>query len=109
MGGYKLWALPTGQEAKNITDLSWFYVALTGMVLGAQFFLAGFLAEMVSRNDPRSDRLPCDEGIEPLNDRRVFTQTSSPRASMPGGKLACRDAALRLVKFHVVLAVFGVD
>ena len=53
MGGYKLWALQTGQEAKNLADLSWFYVALTGMVLGAQFFLAGFLAEMVSRNDPK--------------------------------------------------------
>jgi glycosyltransferase involved in cell wall biosynthesis len=53
MGGYKLWALQTGQEAKNLADLSLFYVALTGMVLGAQFFLAGFLAEMVSRNDPK--------------------------------------------------------
>ena len=53
MGGYKLWALQTGQEAKNLADLSWFYVALTGMVLGAQFFLAGFLAEMVSRNNPK--------------------------------------------------------
>ena len=53
MGGYKLWALQTGQVAKNLADLSWFYVALTGMVLGAQFFLAGFLAEMVSRNDPK--------------------------------------------------------
>jgi len=26
---------------------------LTGMVLGSQFFLAGFLAEMVSRNNPK--------------------------------------------------------
>lgn len=53
MGGYKLWALQTGQDAKNLADLSWFYIALTGMVLGSQFFLAGFLAEMVSRNNPK--------------------------------------------------------
>jgi len=38
--------------AKNLADLSWFYVALTGMILGAQFFLSGFLAEMLSRNNP---------------------------------------------------------
>jgi len=52
IGGYKVWALNVGAEAKNLTELSWFYVALTGMILGAQFFLSGFLAEMVSRNDP---------------------------------------------------------
>ncbi len=52
IGGYKVWALNVGAEAKNLTELSWFYVALTGMLLGAQFFLSGFLAEMVSRNDP---------------------------------------------------------
>ena len=52
IGGYKLWALSQGVEAKNLASLSWFYVALTGMILGAQFFLSGFLAEMISRNDP---------------------------------------------------------
>tara|TARA_B110000003_G_scaffold215123_1_gene214420 strand:+ start:5837 stop:6811 length:975 start_codon:yes stop_codon:yes gene_type:complete len=52
IGGYKIWALNVGADAKNLTELSWFYVALTGMILGAQFFLSGFLAEMVSRNDP---------------------------------------------------------
>lgn len=55
----KLWAI--FQEAwwgitltaKNITEISAFYLSLTGMVLGAQFFLTGFLAEMISRNDPQ--------------------------------------------------------
>lgn len=44
----------TGAElaAKNITEISAFYISLAGMILGAQFFLAGFLAEMISRNDP---------------------------------------------------------
>ena len=52
IGGYKLWALANQLPAKNLADLSWFYVALTGMILGAQFFLSGFLAEMLSRNNP---------------------------------------------------------
>ena len=52
MGIYKVWALANAVPAKNLADLSWFYVALTGMILGAQFFLSGFLAEMVSRTDP---------------------------------------------------------
>ncbi len=44
------------QQARNITEISAFYISLAGMILGAQFFLAGFLAEMISRSDPgRSD------------------------------------------------------
>lgn len=52
IGGYKVWALSQDVEARNLADLSWFYIALTGMILGAQFFLAGFLAEMIARNNP---------------------------------------------------------
>lgn len=40
-----------GNPSRNITELSEFYLALTGMIIGVQFFLAGFLAEMASRND----------------------------------------------------------
>ena len=53
IGGYKVWAINAGVTAKNLADISWFYVALTGMILGAQFFLSGFLAEMLSRNNPK--------------------------------------------------------
>ena len=52
IGGYKLYALYEGIEAKNITEISAFYVALVGMVLGSQLFLTGFIAEMISRTDP---------------------------------------------------------
>lgn len=52
IGGYKLYALSEGMEAKNITEISAFYVALVGMVLGSQLFLTGFIAEMISRTDP---------------------------------------------------------
>jgi glycosyltransferase involved in cell wall biosynthesis len=52
IGSTKVWAMYHGLEAKNLAEISWFYVALTGMILGAQFFLSGFLAEMISRNNP---------------------------------------------------------
>ena len=52
IGGYKLYAMYIGMEAKNITEISSFYVALTGMLMGAQLFLTGFVAEMISRTDP---------------------------------------------------------
>lgn len=52
IAGYKLYAINLEMVAKNITEISAFYVALTGMVLGSQLFLAGFIAEMVSRNNP---------------------------------------------------------
>lgn len=52
IGGEKLYYLFIGQEAKNIAEVSGFYIALTAMVLGVQLFLAGFLGEMISRNNP---------------------------------------------------------
>ena len=50
LGAQKLWYLYYDIPAKNIADISWFYVALTVMILGMQLFMAGFLGELVSRN-----------------------------------------------------------
>lgn len=44
-------SIAQGNPSRNITEISAFYVSLTGMIMGLQFFLAGFLAEMTSRND----------------------------------------------------------
>ena len=52
--GDKLYAMITGVVAKNIAEMSGFYIALTSMLMGVQLFLAGFIAEMVARNS--SDR-----------------------------------------------------
>jgi len=52
--GDKLYSMITGVIAKNIAEMSGFYIALTSMLMGVQLFLAGFIAEMVSRNS--SDR-----------------------------------------------------
>ncbi len=37
-------------HAKNLADRSEFYICLVAMILGSQFFLAGFLAELIGRN-----------------------------------------------------------
>jgi len=63
IAGYKLYAINIDMEAKNITEISAFYVALTGMILGSQLFLAGFIAEMVSRNSPERAKYRISEKI----------------------------------------------
>lgn len=52
IGGNKLYSLFIEVPAKNIAELSSFYIALTAMIIGTQLFLAGFLAEMVARSAP---------------------------------------------------------
>lgn len=63
IAGYKLYAINFALEAKNITEISAFYLALTGMILGSQLFLAGFIAEMVSRNSPARKEYRISEQI----------------------------------------------
>jgi glycosyltransferase involved in cell wall biosynthesis len=50
IGGVKLYSMFNSFPAQNIAEISWFYIALTAMIIGVQLFLAGFIAEMVSRN-----------------------------------------------------------
>ncbi|MBM3447630.1 MAG: glycosyltransferase family 2 protein [Bacteroidetes bacterium] len=50
LGGNKLWAMYSGEHAKNIANQSSFYIALTCMIIGTQLFLAGFIGELISRN-----------------------------------------------------------
>lgn len=52
MGGRKLWAVYHGIRMRLITDDPLFYIALVMVILGTQLFLAGFIAEMISRNGP---------------------------------------------------------
>lgn len=48
---YKSW---NNLPARNVTDQPLFYLALLAIILGVQLFLAGFLAELITRN--ASDR-----------------------------------------------------
>ena len=50
IGGAKLYFMVNSSPATNIAQMSGFYIALTSMIIGVQLFLAGFIAEMISRN-----------------------------------------------------------
>ena len=52
LGGKKLWYVYNGLTMTMLTNTPHFYLALTCMILGTQLFLAGFLAELVTRNAP---------------------------------------------------------
>lgn len=54
LGIQKIIQLNHGITGHLVTDSPYFYIALTSMIIGAQFFLAGFLGELVSRSS--SDR-----------------------------------------------------
>ena len=56
IGADKAYALYNGIPQRLITASPYFYIALTTMLLGSQFFLAGFLGDLISRqNTSRND------------------------------------------------------
>jgi glycosyltransferase involved in cell wall biosynthesis len=50
LGIQKIIELQHGVVGKLITNSPYFYIALTSMIIGAQFFLGGFLGELISRS-----------------------------------------------------------
>ena len=50
LGVQKIILLNQGLGGQLITDSPYFYIALTSMIIGAQFFLGGFLGELISRS-----------------------------------------------------------
>ncbi len=50
LGIQKIIELNHGIVGKLITNSPYFYIALTSMIIGAQFFLGGFLGELISRS-----------------------------------------------------------
>ena len=61
--GSKLFFMINDLPAKNIADMSAFYIALTSMIIGVQLFLAGFIAEMISRNSHDSNGYQIEKEI----------------------------------------------
>lgn len=59
----KLIAIIHGESWRLVTDTPYFYIALTGMILGTQMFLAGFIGELISRNSPSRNRYKIDSEI----------------------------------------------
>lgn len=46
----KLWSLSHGIAQRLVTDSPYFYISLSMMIIGTQLFLAGFVADLVSRS-----------------------------------------------------------
>lgn len=63
IGGEKVYYILKDVPAKNITDISGFYIALVSMILGVQLFLAGFLGELISRNSPNRNSYQIAEKV----------------------------------------------
>lgn len=63
VGISKLYRMATDLPYTLVTDNPWFYIALTTMVLGTLFFIAGFLGELILRNGHQGDRYKIAENI----------------------------------------------
>jgi glycosyltransferase involved in cell wall biosynthesis len=50
LGIQKIIELQHGVVGKLITNSPYFYIALTSMIIGAQFFMGGFMGELISRS-----------------------------------------------------------
>ena len=46
----KLSAINQGIPQRLVTDSPYFYISLTMMIIGTQLFLAGFIADLISRS-----------------------------------------------------------
>lgn len=56
IGVHKLWCLARAIPQRLVTESPYFYIALTAMILGTQLFLAGFVAELVSRSSSERNK-----------------------------------------------------
>ncbi|MBS1582106.1 MAG: glycosyltransferase family 2 protein [Bacteroidetes bacterium] len=63
MLGDKLYHVMSHQRARLVTDQPLFYLALTAMIIGAQLFLSGFVAELVARNSPERNSYRVSERL----------------------------------------------
>ena len=63
IGGSKLYFLFNNLPATNIAEMSGFYIALTSMIIGVQLFLAGFIAEMISKNSAERNKYQIEQKI----------------------------------------------
>ncbi len=61
--GHKLFSLLNHVRAPLVTDQPLFYIALTSMIIGAQLFLAGFVAELVARNSAERNNYRVSERL----------------------------------------------
>ncbi len=63
VGVSKLWAMHHGMPYRLVTDSPYFYLALTTMLLGTQFFLTGFVGELIARNSAERNNYQIEKEI----------------------------------------------
>src|SRR5690554_1432742 len=61
IGASKLYRLYTDMPYTLVTENPWFYIALTTMIIGTMLFLAGFLGELILRNQPNQENYKISE------------------------------------------------
>lgn len=59
----KIYALTNHLPVRDIVDHPLFYIGLTTIIMGVQLFLAGFVAELISRNSPDRNKYQISEKI----------------------------------------------
>jgi hypothetical protein len=59
----KLWALSNGIPQRLVTDSPYFYISLTMMIIGTQLFLAGFIADLVSRTSNERNKYQIEKWV----------------------------------------------
>ena len=60
LGVEKIIHLRQGISGNLVAESPWFFIALTSIIIGAQFFLAGFLGELVSRSSSERNKYQID-------------------------------------------------
>lgn len=63
VGIMKLYNMYSGHSYILVTDSPYFYLSLTAMIIGSQFFLAGFIGELITRNAPGRNHYEINEEI----------------------------------------------
>ncbi len=63
LGIHKLYCVYNHIQEALVTSSPYFYIALTCMIIGTQLFLAGFLAELVSRNNPERNQYQIEKTL----------------------------------------------
>ena len=89
----KAYKLYYGIPAHLVTDRPWFYIAIAAMILGSQFFLSGFLGEMIINTNDQVKRYTVEQEVNfnsyPKTDKAFgITSTSMGKApdSSPSGE-----------------------
>ncbi|MGQ1784033.1 MULTISPECIES: glycosyltransferase family 2 protein [unclassified Saccharicrinis] len=64
LGAHKLYSVYHNIKEALVISSPYFYISLTSMIIGTQLFLAGFLAELVSRNNPERNKYQIEKSVK---------------------------------------------